>query len=250
MIEKLRENPDKVPSPSRDEIMKMCKAAFKETIAKVDVSNAFKRNGLTIKLDGSEDHLVSSKLKVLIWDEMKEFSSVFLGKPHPTTLKKLEEVIVPPDGIKRKLNGKVDNVQPNEGYEVLNGELTEEEWDENENKTVADSDDEEDITVSENDVSTPDGESMPESETISVDPELKADQDCLSRIESAINTEKKSSSDKLLPFFVSIENMLAGERQRRKARERKTRKQTKLKQNLNSTPVLNDGNNAFDIFNE
>ena len=175
MIEKLRENPDKVPSPSRDEIMKMCKAAFKETIAKVDVSNAFKRNGLTIKLDGSEDHLVSSKLKVLIWDEMKEFSSVFLGKPHPTTLKKLEEVIVPPDGIKRKLNGKVDNVQPNEGYEVLNGELTEEEWDENENKTVADSDDEEDITVSENDVSTPDGESMPESETISVDPELKAD---------------------------------------------------------------------------
>ena len=44
--------------------------------------------------------------------------------------------------------------------------------------------------------------------------------------------------------------MLAGQRQRRKARERKTRKQTKLKNNVNSTAVLNDDNNAFDFFNE
>ena len=44
--------------------------------------------------------------------------------------------------------------------------------------------------------------------------------------------------------------MLAGERQRRKARETRTRKQTKLKNNINSTPALNDDNNAFGIFNE
>ena len=44
--------------------------------------------------------------------------------------------------------------------------------------------------------------------------------------------------------------MLAGERQRCKAPERKKRKQTKLKNNVNSTAVLNDDNNAFDIFNE
>ena len=44
--------------------------------------------------------------------------------------------------------------------------------------------------------------------------------------------------------------MLAGEPQRRKARERKTRKQTKLINNVNSTAVLNDDNNAFEIFNE
>ena len=44
--------------------------------------------------------------------------------------------------------------------------------------------------------------------------------------------------------------MLAGERQRRKARETKTRKQTKLKNNVNSTLALNDDNNAFGIFNE
>ena len=43
MIAKLRENPDKIPSPIRDEIMKMCKAAFEETIAKFDVSDASKK---------------------------------------------------------------------------------------------------------------------------------------------------------------------------------------------------------------
>ena len=209
MIEKLRENPDKIPFPSRDEIMKMFKAAFEGTIAKVDVSDAFKRNGLKIKLDGSEDHLVSSKLKALFWNEIKEFHSVLLSKPHPTTLKKLEEVVIPPDGVKRKLDGVVDNIPPDEGYEVLDGELTEEEWDENENKTLADSDDEEDSIVSENEVSTPEGESMPESESISVDPELKIDFDCLSRIESAINREKKSSPANLLSFLVRVENVLA-----------------------------------------
>ena len=51
--------------------------------------------------------------------------------------------MIPPDGVKRKLDGVVDNVLTWRG---LDGELTEEEWDENENKTVADSDDE-DLTV-------------------------------------------------------------------------------------------------------
>ena len=44
--------------------------------------------------------------------------------------------------------------------------------------------------------------------------------------------------------------MLAGERQHGKPRERKTRKQTKLKDNVSSTTVLNDDNNASDICNE
>ena len=65
------------------------------------------------------------------------------------------------------------------------------------------------ILQSENDVSTPEGESVTESETISIDPELKADLDCLSPTESAINTEKKSSCANILPFLVRVENMLA-----------------------------------------
>ena len=50
--------------------------------------------------------------------------------------------------------------------------------------------------------------------------------------------------------MVRVENMLAKEPQRRKVRERKTRKQTKLKKNVNSTAVLDDNNNAFAIFNK
>ena len=96
----------------------------------------------------------------------------------------------------------VDNVPPDECYEVLDGKLTEEEWDENEQETVADSDDQVDITVSENDVSILERESMLESKSIYLDPELKADLDCLNRIESAINTEKKSSFSSLLRFLV------------------------------------------------
>ena len=111
MIEKLRKNPDKVPFPSRDDIMKMCKAALEESVAKTDVNEAFKRNGLTIKLDGSEDHLVSSKMKALVWDDRKEFRSELLSVPHPTTLKKLEEAMIPPDGVQRKLDGVVGSVR-------------------------------------------------------------------------------------------------------------------------------------------
>ena len=52
MIEKLHSNRNKIPSPSRDEIMQMCKSAGNETVSKVDIHGAFKRNAITIKLDG------------------------------------------------------------------------------------------------------------------------------------------------------------------------------------------------------
>ena len=122
---------------------------------------------------------------------MKELRSVLLNKPPPTTLKKLEEVMIPPDGVKQKLDGNVDSVPSDERYELLDGQLTEEEWDENENGTVAVSDDEEDSTVSENNVFTPEGKSMPENESISVDPELKADLNCLSRIDLLLTQRRK-----------------------------------------------------------
>ena len=66
MIKKLRSNPNKTPSPSTDEIMQMCNSAWNETVSKVDIHGAFKRNVITIKPVGSEDYLVSSKLKALV----------------------------------------------------------------------------------------------------------------------------------------------------------------------------------------
>ena len=48
-----------------------------------------------------------------------------------TTLKDVEELMIPPDAIKQKLDGMVDSVPPDKSYEVLDGEVTDEEWDEN-----------------------------------------------------------------------------------------------------------------------
>ena len=40
------------------------------------------------------------------------------------TLKEVKELIIPPDGVKQKLNGVVDSVPPDKGCEVLEGEFT------------------------------------------------------------------------------------------------------------------------------
>lgn len=243
MIEKLTENPAKIPSPNRDEVMELCTTAFTEALNNTDISGAFKRNGLTIKLDGSEDHLVSTRLKALVWEEMKQFRSELLTKPNPPNLKRLEEVMIPPDGVKRKLEGVVEGVPLDEGEELLDGMVDEEVWDEAQNDSESESENEEnsenvDTSNDTSEVQTPESES-------SVDPELKADLECLSRIESFIATEKKSNSTNILSFLVRMENMVAGERQRRRARAKFRKKTT----NTSETTTDND-NNAFDIFKE
>ena len=43
-----------------------------------------------------------------------------------TTLKEVEELMIPSDSVKRKLDGVVDSVPPEKGYAVLDGELTHE----------------------------------------------------------------------------------------------------------------------------
>ena len=48
-----------------------------------------------------------------------------------TTLKEAEQLMIPPDIVKRKLDGVVDSVPPDKGCEVLDGELTHQQWDEN-----------------------------------------------------------------------------------------------------------------------
>ena len=101
--------------------MQMCKSAWNEIVSKLDIRGTFKRNAMTIKLVGSEDYLVSSKLKAL-------------SNPHPASLKKLEEVMIPPDGLKYKSKKVVDGTPPYEGLEIIGGELTDEEWNDMKNE--------------------------------------------------------------------------------------------------------------------
>ena len=63
----------------------------------------------------------------------------------------------------------------------------------------------------------------------------------------AINKEQKSSSANL-PFWSELKICYLENDSTVKLEKEK--KQTKLKNNANITAVLNDDNNAFDIFNE
>lgn len=97
-------------------MMGIYQAAFNDALVNVDINGAFKRNGLTIRLDGTEGHLVSNKLKLLVWDEMSSVKDL-LSTPHLSSLKRLDEIMNLPDGDKRKLNGVIDGVSPDEGVE-------------------------------------------------------------------------------------------------------------------------------------
>lgn len=98
-------------------MMGIYQAAFNDALVNVDISGAFKRNGLTTSLDGTEGHLVSNKLKLLVWDEMTGSVKDLLSTPHLSSLKRLDEIMNLPDGDKGKLNEVIDGVSPDEGVE-------------------------------------------------------------------------------------------------------------------------------------
>ena len=102
----------------------------------------------------------------------------------------------------------VGSVPPDEGCEVLDGELTDEEWDPRENENADESGGEEQNALSdENDVAdVPPSEDkpMPGNEPVAVDPLLKAELESLSKIEMAFNSEKKITSANLLQFLVRV----------------------------------------------
>ena len=230
----------------------MLKSSCIDTIAKTDIHSAFKRNGLTIKLDGSEDYLVSSRLKASIWNEMKNFRTQLLNSPHPATIKKLDGKIIPPEGVRRKLNGVADGIPPDEEHEILGGEPTDDEWDSDESEN--ESDDETNDTEQLRNIQITDN--VADNECASVDPEVEADLACLSRIESMVSMEQKESSDNLLPFFIKIEKALCKERQRDRDREKRKRKQqTQVASQSNNVDRSSgdrelDDHNLFDILNE
>ena len=102
MLEKLEKDPSKIPSPSRDEMMSMFQAAWSKTTSAIDPEAAFKSLGITIKLDGSEDHLINSTLKSLVGKEMFEWRKKLLDSKPANSMQELESRITPPDGVKRK----------------------------------------------------------------------------------------------------------------------------------------------------
>ena len=70
MLEQLNNDPNKIPSPSRDEMMRMLLKAWE--LLDVDTEREFKSLFVTNAFDGSED-LVSDKFYALLGNEMVKF---------------------------------------------------------------------------------------------------------------------------------------------------------------------------------
>lgn len=117
MLEKLQNNPLKVPIPDRNEIMRLLVAADKDV--EFDVKLAFKSVWVTNALDGAEDYHVSDKIFSLVGESMKNYRSKMMSTPPPKTIKAVINALIPPKGIKRGRNI--------EGIELFDGEEIEEE---------------------------------------------------------------------------------------------------------------------------
>ena len=109
---------------------------------------------------------------------MKDFRTKLLNSPHPATIKRLEGKMILPTGVKRKLNGIVDSIPPDEGCKILRGEPTDDEWgkDESENESEDENNDTEQLS------NTEITDNVADNECTSVDPEVEADLACLIRI--------------------------------------------------------------------
>ena len=119
MLDKLESNPEKIPSPNRDDMMRMTVNAFSEVTDQRDYSKAFKTLFVTNALDGSEDYMVSDNLQKLIGKQIREFRENLMREPPPKNLNELLKTITPPKGIRRK-NIEGSELHDCEGEEIEN----------------------------------------------------------------------------------------------------------------------------------
>ena len=120
MLEKLRENPEKIPQPSRDEMVTMFQRAWDETIESTSNVHAFKQNLMTLAFDGSEDHLDKPQLMDLVGEEMKAFRVELLKSKPVANLSALRKLMIPPEGVKHGKSLVAKDID--EGLELFDGD--------------------------------------------------------------------------------------------------------------------------------
>ena len=124
MMEQLEARPDRVPSPSRDDVMAMLQDSL--SALNFDVLGALKENFIANALDGSEDLLVRDKIFSMIGADITEFRQQLMEAPIRRQMKQMLATITPPDGVRRKTL-RVDEAPDDEGHELLDAEDGEEE---------------------------------------------------------------------------------------------------------------------------
>ena len=124
MLEHFNNNPNKIPSPSRDEMMHMLLKA--RDLLDVDTEREFKSLFVTNALDGSEDYLVSDKLYPLAGNETVKFRTELMTSSPAKTLKEVIWKLIPPKGVKRKENDEEIELLDREDEEIPLEELEQE----------------------------------------------------------------------------------------------------------------------------
>ena len=180
ILEQLEKDPIKIPSPLQNEMMSMLLQAW-ETLA-CDTKRDFKSLFVTNTLDWSEDYLVPDKSYALIGDEIIELMS-------QNSVKTLVEVIrnlLPPKGIRRKVNVEGSKFLDFEGEDIsldeFQQECDEDEVTENDLAAVEDNSDVVDATiVQSNSTSIPKHHvSFP---NLTNDPDIKRDSEFLDKMQ-------------------------------------------------------------------
>ena len=123
MLDQLKKKPGKIPQPSRDEMMDMFSNAWQEEYDRIDNVDVYKKNMISIALDGSEDHLASKKIMDPVGEEMLAFREELLKSEPVSSLKDLKKQITPPESMCRSTKSSNTNDPfPDEGYELYDGD--------------------------------------------------------------------------------------------------------------------------------
>ena len=120
LVKKLSQN-IRVPSITRDKQMELMDKAWEQCEANHKL--AFKTNWLTNSFDGSEDHLVSSRIMDLVGEELIAFRTELLESEPAADLKELIASLTPPEGVKcREHHGPRDTSYIDEEVPIDEGE--------------------------------------------------------------------------------------------------------------------------------
>lgn len=198
MYKKLKEDPSHLPTPSRDEVMKMFSDAWIQTNEEVDVELAFKQNMITLSFDGKEDYLAKESLMKIVGEEMMVFRKELLKSRLPKNVKELADTVTPPKGTKRK-EGRWD-----EGMELLVSYSDDEMASDGEAGEDVDSDisENEDEEMEEEEVN--EGEGAEENDGI-----ISNDFKLLNDVSKILEEGKKNASVLMMPFISKAENLVA-----------------------------------------
>lgn len=217
MLKQLQQNPQKIPSPSRDEIMSMLKSSIDAVNVSIDATKGFNELFVTNALDGSEDYLVSDRLFSLVGRDIQKFRETLKSEQPPGNIKQLVAKLIPPKGVKRK-NIEGTELMDCEGDEMRDFTVGDENLDEENEEgpvlqTPAPIGNDIDIATSAADTIRPPEVSALASLNVVADPDIQRDSIFLDELTAVLERNKT-----LHPVcFSASHNRAKGEEKRKKA---------------------------------